>query len=424
MKIMVVGGGGREHAIIKKIKENKNVTEIFALPGNGGMKDDATLVNIGAKDIDNIVKFAVDNKIDFAVVAPDDPLVLGAVDALNEVGIKCFGPRKNAAIIEGSKAFSKNLMKKYNIPTAAFEIFDNAENALKYLETAPIPTVVKADGLALGKGVIIAMTREEAVDAVKSIMEDKIFGESGNNIVIEEFLTGPEVSVLSFTDGNDVVPMISSMDHKRALDNDEGLNTGGMGTIAPNPYYTDDIAKECMETIFIPTINAMKAEGRTFKGCLYFGLMLTPNGPKVIEYNCRFGDPETQVVLPLLESDLLEIMMAVENEELTEDMVKFSSKSACCVVMASNGYPVKYDSGFKITVDDDFNDNLYVAGAKLNGDDVVTAGGRVLGVVAVENDLVSAIDKSYSSVKKVHFDNAFYRKDIGAKALKVLKEGK
>ena len=423
MKIMVVGGGGREHAIIKKIKENKSVTEIFALPGNGGMKDDATLVNIGAKDIDNIVKFAVDNKIDFAVVAPDDPLVLGAVDALNEVGIKCFGPKKAAAIIEGSKAFSKNLMKKYNIPTAAFEIFDNAEDALKYLETAPIPTVVKADGLALGKGVIIAMTREEAIDAVKSIMEDKIFGDSGNNIVIEEFLTGPEVSVLSFTDGNVVVPMISSMDHKRALDNDEGLNTGGMGTIAPNPYYTEDIAKECMETIFVPTINAMKAEGRTFKGCLYFGLMLTPNGPKVIEYNCRFGDPETQVVLPLLESDLLDIMMAVENESLTEDMVKFSDKSACCVVMASNGYPVKYDSGFKITVDEDFDDNLYIAGAKLNGDDVVTAGGRVLGVVAVENNLVSAIEKSYKSVKKVHFDNAFYRNDIGAKALKVLKEG-
>ncbi len=424
MKIMVVGGGGREHAIIKKIKENKNVTAIFALPGNGGMKDDATLVNIGAKDIDNIVKFAVDNQIDFAIVAPDDPLVLGCVDALNSVGIKCFGPKKDAAIIEGSKAFSKNLMKKYNIPTAAFEIFNNADDALKYLETAPIPTVVKADGLALGKGVIIAMTREEAVDAVKSIMEDKIFGESGNNIVIEEFLTGPEVSVLSFTDGNIVVPMISSMDHKRALDNDEGLNTGGMGTIAPNPYYTEDIAKECMETIFIPTINAMKSEERTFKGCLYFGLMLTPNGPKVIEYNCRFGDPETQVVLPLLESDLLDIMMAVENESLTEDMVKFSDKSACCVVMASNGYPVKYESGFKITVDDDFNDNLYIAGAKLNGDDVVTAGGRVLGVVAVENDLVSAIEKSYSSVKKVHFDNAFYRNDIGAKALKVLKEGK
>ena len=424
MKIMVVGGGGREHAIIKKIKENKDVTEIFALPGNGGMKDDATLVNIGAKDIPNIVKFAVDNKIDFAVVAPDDPLVLGCVDALNEVGIKCFGPKKDAAIIEGSKAFSKNLMKKYNIPTAAYEIFNNAEDALKYLETAPIPTVIKADGLALGKGVIIAMTLEEAVDAVKSIMEDKIFGESGNNIVIEEFLTGPEVSVLSFTDGNIVVPMVSSMDHKRALDNDEGLNTGGMGTIAPNPYYTDEVAKECMETIFIPTINAMKAEGRTFKGCLYFGLMLTPNGPKVIEYNCRFGDPETQVVLPLLESDLLDIMMAVENESLTEDMVKFSNKSACCVVMASNGYPVKYESGFKITVDDDFDDNLYIAGAKLNGDDVVTAGGRVLGVVAVENDLVTAIEKSYKSVKKVHFDNAFYRNDIGAKALKVLKEGK
>ncbi len=424
MKIMVVGGGGREHAIIKKIKENKNVTEVFALPGNGGMKDDATLVNIGAKDIDNIVKFAVDNNIDFAIVAPDDPLVLGAVDALNSVGIKCFGPKKDAAIIEGSKAFSKNLMKKYNIPTAEFEIFDNAEDALKYLETAPIPTVVKADGLALGKGVIIAMTREEAVDAVKSIMEDKIFGESGNNIVIEEFLTGPEVSVLTFTDGNVVVPMISSMDHKRALDNDEGLNTGGMGTIAPNPYYTAEIAKECTEKIFIPTINAMKAEGRTFKGCLYFGLMLTPIGPKVIEYNCRFGDPETQVVLPLLESDLLDIMIAVENESLTEDMVRFSDKSACCVVMASNGYPVKYESGFKITVDDDFDDNLYIAGAKLNGDDVVTSGGRVLGVVAVKNDLVSAIEKSYSSVKKVHFDNAFYRNDIGAKALKVLKEGK
>ncbi len=424
MKIMVVGGGGREHAIIKKIKENKEVTEIFALPGNGGIAADATCVEIGATDIDKIVSFAVDNKIDFAVVAPDDPLVLGCVDALNNVGIKCFGPKKDAAIIEGSKAFSKNLMKKYNIPTAAFEIFDNAEDALKYLETAPIPTVVKADGLALGKGVIIAMTRDEAVEAVKSIMEDKIFGESGNNIVIEEFLTGPEVSVLSFTDGNVVVPMISSMDHKRALDNDEGLNTGGMGTIAPNPYYTDDIAKECMETIFIPTINAMKSEGRTFKGCLYFGLMITQNGPKVIEYNCRFGDPETQVVLPLLESDLLDIMMAVENENLTEDMVKFSDKSACCVVMASNGYPVKYDSGFKITVDDDFDDNLYVAGAKLNGDDVVTAGGRVLGVVAVENNLVTAIEKSYSSVKKVHFDNAFYRNDIGAKALKVLKEGK
>lgn len=315
-------------------------------------------------------------------------------------------------------------MKKYNIPTAEFEIFDNPQNALDYLETAPIPTVIKADGLALGKGVIIAQTRDEAKDAVKSIMEDKVFGDSGNNIVIEEFLTGPEVSVLSFTDGNIVVPMVSSMDHKRALDNDEGLNTGGMGTIAPNPYYTDDIAKECMDKIFIPTINAMKAENRTFKGCLYFGLMLTPNGPKVIEYNCRFGDPETQVVLPLLESDLLDIMMAVADEKLTADMVQFSDKSACCVVMASNGYPVKYESGFKITVDDDFSDNLYVAGAKLSGDDLLTAGGRVLGVTAIESTLSEAIDKAYASVKKVHFDNAFYRNDIGAKAMAVIKEGK
>ncbi|MGN0539405.1 MAG: phosphoribosylamine--glycine ligase [Candidatus Fimenecus sp.] len=424
MKIMVVGGGGREHAIIKKIKENPSVEKIYALPGNGGMNADAELVNIGAKDIDAIVKFAVDNSIDFAIVAPDDPLVLGAVDALNEVGIKCFGPNKAAAIIEGSKAFSKNLMKKYNIPTAEFEIFDNAEAALAYLDTAPIPTVVKADGLALGKGVIIAETREDAKDAVKSIMEDKIFGESGNNIVIEEFLTGPEVSVLSFTDGNIVVPMISSMDHKRALDNDKGLNTGGMGTIAPNPYYTADIAKECMDKIFIPTINAMKSENRTFKGCLYFGLMLTPKGPKVIEYNCRFGDPETQVVLPLLESDLLDIMIAVADEKLTEDMVKFSNKSACCVVMASDGYPVKYDSGFEITVDGDFDDNLYVAGAKLSGDKLLTAGGRVLGVTAVGDSLEKAIEKAYSSVNKVHFANAFYRKDIGAKAMSVIKEEK
>lgn len=424
MKIMVVGGGGREHAIIKKIKENKNVSVIFALPGNGGMKNDATLVNIGAKDIDNIVKFAVDNKIDFAIVAPDDPLVLGAVDALNEAGIKCFGPDKAAAIIEGSKAFSKNLMKKYGIPTAEFEIFNNKEDALKYLETAPIPTVVKADGLALGKGVIIANTREEATNAVKTIMEDKIFGESGNSIVIEEFLTGPEVSVLSFTDGKTVVPMISSMDHKRALDNDMGLNTGGMGTVAPNPYYTNEIAEECMEKIFLPTIRAMNSENRTFKGCLYFGLMITPNGPKVIEYNCRFGDPETQVVLPLLESDLLDIMMAVAEGRLTEDMVKFSDKSACCVVMASDGYPSKYETGFKITVDSDFNDNLYFAGAKSSNGDILTAGGRVLGVTAIEDTLEKAIEKSYSSVKKVHFENAFFRKDIGEKAMAVIREGK
>ena len=328
MKIMVVGGGGREHAIIKKVKQNPTVTEIFALPGNGGIAKDATCVNINAKDIDAIVKFATENKIDYAIVAPDDPLVLGAVDKLTDVGIPCFGPRANAAIIEGSKIFSKSLMKKYGIPTAQYEVFSDVDSAIKYLESAPIPTVIKADGLALGKGVVIAQTREEAIDAVRSMMEDKIFGDSGSNIVIEEFLTGPEVSVLSFTDGKTVVPMVSSMDHKRALDNDQGLNTGGMGTIAPNPYYTKDIAEICMKDIFLPTINAMNQEGRTFKGCLYFGLMLTPNGPKVIEYNCRFGDPETQVVLPLLKNDLLDIMMACTNETLAEQSVEFYNNSA------------------------------------------------------------------------------------------------
>lgn len=421
MKVMVVGSGGREHAIIKKIKQNPKVTEIYALPGNGGMKDDATLVNIGAKDIPAITEFAVNNNIDFAVVAPDDPLVLGAVDSLTAAGIKCFGPSKAAAIIEGSKAFSKQLMKDYKIPTADFRIFNDAQKALEYLETAPIPTVVKADGLALGKGVIIAETREQAKDAVKSIMNDKIFGDSGNNIVIEEFLTGPEVSVLAFTDGKTVVPMVSSMDHKRALDNDKGLNTGGMGTVAPNPYYTEKTAKECMEKIFIPTINAMNAENRTFKGCLYFGLMLTENGPKVIEYNCRFGDPETQVVLPLLESDLLDIMIAVADERLSEAEVKFSGNSACCVVMASNGYPVKYDTGYEITVDSDFDSNLYFAGAKCENGKLLTSGGRVLGVTAVESTLNKAISKAYESVEKIHFENAFFRKDIGAKALAVLK---
>lgn len=421
MKVMVVGSGGREHAIIKKIKQNPQVTEIYALPGNGGMKDDATLVNIGAKDIPAITEFAVNNNIDFAVVAPDDPLVLGAVDSLTAAGIKCFGPSKAAAIIEGSKAFSKQLMKDYKIPTADFRIFNDAQKALEYLETAPIPTVVKADGLALGKGVIIAETREQAKDAVKSIMNDKIFGDSGNNIVIEEFLTGPEVSVLAFTDGKTVVPMVSSMDHKRALDNDKGLNTGGMGTVAPNPYYTEKAAKECMEKIFIPTINAMNAENRTFKGCLYFGLMLTENGPKVIEYNCRFGDPETQVVLPLLESDLLDIMIAVADERLSEAEVKFSGNSACCVVMASNGYPVKYDTGYEITVDSDFDSNLYFAGAKCENGNLLTSGGRVLGVTAVESTLNKAISKAYESVEKIHFENAFFRKDIGAKALAVLK---
>ena len=420
MKIMVVGGGGREHAIIKKLKENKNITEIFALPGNGGMAKDATVVPIGAKNLPAIAEFAQNEGIDYAVVAPDDPLVLGCVDALEAIGIPCFGPRANAAIIEGSKVFSKNLMKKYGIPTAEYEVFDSAEAALKYVESCPIPTVVKADGLALGKGVIIATDRAMAVDAVKSIMEDKKFGESGSKIVIEEFLTGPEVSVLSFTDGKTVVPMVSSMDHKRALDGDEGLNTGGMGTIAPNPYYTEDIAKECMEKIFRPTIDAMNKEGRTFKGCLYFGLMLTPKGPKVIEYNCRFGDPETQVVLPLLESDLLEVMMATTNGTLDKCEVKFAKSSACCVIMASKGYPEKYESGYEITIADEVFDSVYVAGAKLEDGKLTNAGGRVLGVTAVEENLGEAIKSAYEKCKKVSFANAYYRSDIGAKAMKAL----
>lgn len=417
MKVLVVGGGGREHAIIKKLKENKEIEKIYALPGNGGMANDAECVAIGAKDIPAIVEFAKTHEIGFAVVAPDDPLVLGAVDELQKCGIPCFGPEKKAAIIEGSKVFSKNLMKKYGIPTAAYEVFDSAEKALKYLETAPIPTVIKADGLALGKGVIIAMTRSEAADAVKTIMEDKAFGESGNQIVIEEYLEGPEVSVLSFTDGKTVVPMISSMDHKRAHDNDEGLNTGGMGTVAPNPYYTPEVAERCMKEIFLPTINAMNAEGRTFKGCLYFGLMITKNGPKVIEYNCRFGDPETQVVLPLLESDLFEIMKSVAAGTLSETEVKFSQKHACCVVMASDGYPQKYQTGFEITMPAD--KNIYVAGAKLDGGKLLTAGGRVLGVTETADTLENAVKKAYETVKTVHFENAYYRKDIGKKALEV-----
>lgn len=422
MKIMVVGGGGREHAIIKKLKKSEKVTEIFALPGNGGIAADAVCVNIGAKDIDGIVNFAKENKIDYAVVAPDDPLVLGCVDALNKIGVPCFGPNADAAIIEGSKVFSKNLMKKYGIPTAQYEIFDNAEDAVKYLETAPIPTVIKADGLALGKGVIIAETREDAIDAVRSIMEDKVFGASGNRIVVEEFLTGPEVSVLSFTDGKTVVPMISSMDHKRAGDGDTGLNTGGMGTIAPNPYYTKEIADLCMETIFLPTVRAMTAENRTFKGCLYFGLMLTEKGPKVIEYNCRFGDPETQVVLPLLESDLFEIMEATTNGTLTEEMVKFSDKSACCVVMASNGYPQKYETGFELTIPADIDGEVYVAGAKIEDGKLLTAGGRVLGAVAVDDTLKGAVDKAYNLVPEIKFENAYFRHDIGQRALAAKEE--
>ena len=417
MKILVVGGGGREHAIIKKVKENPAVEEIFALPGNGGIAKDATCVNIGAKDIDAIVKFATDTGIDYAIVAPDDPLVLGCVDALEAKGIPCFGPRANAAIIEGSKVFSKNLMKKYGIPTAEYEIFSDAESALKYLESAPIPTVIKADGLALGKGVIIAQTRDEAKAAVRSMMEDRVFGESGSTVVIEEFLTGPEVSVLSFTDGKTVVPMISSQDHKRAHDGDTGLNTGGMGTVAPNPYYTDEIARECMDKIFIPTIRAMANEGRTFRGCLYFGLMLTPKGPKVIEYNCRFGDPETQVVLPLLESDLLTVMQATTNGTLAECEVKFAKKSACCVIMASDGYPEHYEKGFPIHIPEAALPSVYVAGAALNDGTLVTNGGRVLGAVAVEDTLRDAITSAYKIVDTIKFDNAAYRTDIGKRAL-------
>ena len=422
MRVMVVGGGGREHAIIKKIEQSPLVEKIYALPGNGGIAEDAECVDIGAREIDRIVAFAIDKKIDYAIVAPDDPLVLGAVDALSAAGISCFGPNANAAIIEGSKIFSKNLMKKYGIPTAAYEVFTNKDEALKYLQNAPMPTVIKADGLALGKGVVIAATLEEAQNAVHSMMEDKVFGESGARIVIEEFLTGPEVSVLSFTDGKTVVPMISSMDHKRALDGDNGLNTGGMGTIAPNPYYTPDIAARCMNEIFLPTIKAMNSEGRTFKGCLYFGLMLTEDGPKVIEYNCRFGDPETQVVLPLLKGDLLQIMMACTNGTLDNVRIEFMEKSACCVIMASNGYPEKYSTGYEITYDADIDGEVYVAGAKLADGNLITAGGRVLGVVAVGETLEDAIYKAYQNVNKVHFENAFYRKDIGKRAMLVFNQ--
>lgn len=422
MKILVVGGGGREHAIIKKIKENKKVTEIFALPGNGGIAMDAICVGIVTKELDKIAAFATEKKIDYAIVAPDDPLVLGLVDLLEAKGIPCFGPNKKAAVIEGSKVFSKNLMKKYGIPTAKYETFSDMDNALEYLETAPIPTVIKADGLALGKGVIIAETREAAKSAVVSMMKDKAFGKSGDNIVIEEFLTGPEVSVLSFTDGKTIVPMISSMDHKRAGDNDTGLNTGGMGTVAPNPYYTEDIAERCMNEIFLPTIEAMNKEGRTFKGCLYFGLMLTPDGPKVIEYNCRFGDPETQVVLPLLKSDLLEIMQAVTEERLSEVKAEFGTERACCVIMASKGYPQSYEKGFEIHIPADIADSVFVAGAKKDGDKLLTDGGRVLGVTAIANTLSDAIENAYTKVRKIGFENAYYRNDIGQKALKAISE--
>ena len=417
MNLLVVGGGGREHAIIQSLKKNPEVTKIFALPGNGGIAADAECVAIGATDIAGIVDFASKNAIDFAVVAPDDPLVLGCADALQEIGIPVFGPKKNAAIIEGSKVFSKRLMQKYNIPTAAYAVFTDLKEALDYIEDAPIPTVIKADGLALGKGVIIAQTRDEAKAALRSMLEDKVFGDSGSRVIIEEFLTGPEVSVLSFTDGETVVPMISSMDHKRALDGDQGLNTGGMGTIAPNPYYTAEIAERCMNEIFLPTIRAMKAEGRPFKGCLYFGLMLTPKGPKVIEYNCRFGDPETQVVLPLLESDLLTVMQAVTAGKLAETPVEFSTKSACCVVMASAGYPASYEKGFEITAGAEAAAHTYVAGAKLADGKLLTSGGRVLGVTATADTLADAVQEAYRLVGETHFENAYYRKDIGKRAL-------
>lgn len=422
MKIMVIGGGGREHAIIKKLKENEAIDKIYALPGNGGIESEAVCIPIGACEIDKIVDFASSKKIDYAVVAPDDPLVLGLVDRLEELGIPCFGPRANAAIIEGSKVFSKNLMKKYSIPTASYETFNDMDAALAYLEDAPIPTVIKADGLALGKGVTVALTREEAKKAVVEAMQDKKFGKSGESIVIEEYLEGPEISVLAFTDGKTIKPMVSSMDHKRSGDNDTGLNTGGMGTIAPNPYYTDKVAKICMDTIFVPTINAMNREGRTFKGCLYFGLMLTKDGPKVIEYNCRFGDPETQVVLPLLESDLLTVMKATTDGTLSETDVKFKDADACCVIMASDGYPVSYKKGYEITIPEEIFDSVYVAGATQKDGKLYTSGGRVLGVTSVASTLKEAIDSSYKKVKEISFENAYYRHDIGQRALKATEE--
>ena len=423
MNLLVVGGGGREHAIIQSLKKNPSVTKIYALPGNGGIAADAECAGIAATDIGGIVNFAKTHDIGFAVVAPDDPLVLGCADELEQLGIPVFGPRKNAAIIEGSKVFSKRLMQKYNIPTAAYAVFTDLKEALSYIEDAPIPTVIKADGLALGKGVIIAQTRQEAKNALRSMLEDKIFGESGSRVIIEEFLTGPEVSVLSFTDGEAVVPMISSMDHKRAKDGDQGLNTGGMGTIAPNPYYTAEVARECMETIFLPTIRAMKAEGRPFRGCLYFGLMLTPDGPKVIEYNCRFGDPETQVVLPLLETDLLTIMQAVAAGKLSQVEVKWKDASAACVVMASDGYPTHYEKGFPITLPElGADEHIFIAGAKLQEGTLVTSGGRVLGAVSVKPSLKEAVDGAYALAERIRFGNAYYRHDIGQRALAAKEE--
>lgn len=425
MKVLVVGGGGREHALVRKIKESKKVDEIFCTPGNGGISYDAKCFDVAATDIDGVVNLAKEIKADLVVVAPDDPLVAGMVDALNEAGFKTFGPRANAAIIEGSKVFSKELMQKYNIPTAEYKVFDNAEEAIDYIkERNEFPTVIKADGLALGKGVIIPENLDDAIAGVKEIMEDKIFGASGNNIVVEEFLTGPEVSVLAFTDGKCVKPMVSSMDHKRALDGDKGLNTGGMGTVSPNPYYTQEVAKECMDKIFIPTINAMNNEGRTFKGCLYFGLMITPKGPKVIEYNCRFGDPETQVVLTRLKTDIVDIFEAIDNETLSDLDVEWSDDACACVIMASGGYPKSYPKGIEITgLSNGQLDGVtvYHAGTKLQDNKLVTSGGRVLGVTALGDTLENALKKSYDAVEKIHFDGAHYRRDIGKRALEANK---
>lgn len=421
MKILVIGSGGREHAIIKKIKQNKNVSEIYAIPGNGGIERDAICIDIKATDINAIKDFAKKNNIDYAIVTPDDPLVAGLVDSLEEIKIPCFGPNKNAAIIEGSKVFAKNLMKKYKIPTAKYETFESYDKAIEYLKTAPMPTVIKADGLALGKGVIIAETKEKAFDTVKNIMKDKAFGKSGDRIVIEEFLEGVEVSILSFTDGKTIIPMISSMDHKRIGDKDTGLNTGGMGTIAPNPYYTKEIAKECFDKIFIPTISAMNKESRTFKGCLYFGLMITKDGAKVIEYNCRFGDPETQVILPLLKSDLLDIMIATTNGNLDKVKVEFENKSAACIIMASEGYPLEYKKGFAINIPKDIIERVYFAGVKKENEKLLTNGGRVLGITNIADTLDKAIKLSYEDAKQISFEGAYYRKDIGEKAL--LKKG-
>ena len=422
MNLIVVGGGGREHAIIKKLRENKSVDTIYAIPGNGGIAEDAVCVSeIGAKDIDKIVEFAKTHEIDFAVVAPDDPLALGCVDRLEEIGIPSFGPTASAARIEASKVFSKNLMKKYGIPTASYEVFNDAKKAIEYLQDASFPIVIKADGLALGKGVLIPQNLEEAEEAVKSIMEDKAFGDSGNEIVIEEFLTGPEVSVLAFTDGTAIRPMVSSMDHKRAGDGDTGLNTGGMGTIAPNPCYTKEVAEVCMETIFLPTLAAMREEGCPFKGCLYFGLMITPKGPKVIEYNCRFGDPETQVVLPLLKTDLLTIMQAVAKETLADLEVEWYDKAAACVILASGGYPSSYEKGKVMTFPETIPANtvIYHAGDALKDGKLVTSGGRVLGITATADTLKEALQDAYAVAETVDFEGKYMRHDIGKRALAI-----